>query len=282
MHLTGSIYNGGPEYLGEGYGFRYYGDTQHPFQLLSGAALSVGYTYSGAATPSSGLLVAGSVGVGTQSPAQALDVNGSINIEAGGNLDQQNSTVLRLSDNVNTVINPPSGSGSTYINWDRANGNTIYFENGSNYITGGGNWNMSGKLTVGTVDPLYTINGTNYATYVSGMTGQKEETSGVTDLSCSNNVCSSTIDFTANEGSDPWLFAEATNLKDNMAQMVVLLTPSFDGTVWYEKDVHNMTLTIYGDEAGEVSYRLTAPRFDASKWTNLSNETSTKGFIIND
>jgi hypothetical protein len=68
-----------------------------------------------------------------------------------------------------------------------------------------------------------------------------------------------------------------------MSQMIVTLTPSFDGNVWYTKSVAADTLTIHGAAAGEVSYNLTAPRFDAAQWPNLApaNESSTTGLIIN-
>jgi len=34
------------------------------------------------------------------------------------------------------------------------------------------------------------------------------------------------------------------------------------GKVWYEKNPEKNTLTIHGTQTGEVSYRLTANRFD--------------------
>ena len=52
-----------------------------------------------------------------------------------------------------------------------------------------GTGEFTGKLTANTIDPLYTIGGTNYATYVPGMTGEKEETAGtVTSEECRRNV----------------------------------------------------------------------------------------------
>jgi hypothetical protein len=76
-----------------------------------------------------------------------------------------------------------------------------------------------------------------------------------------------------------------------MANLVALLTPNFDGRVWYEKDAANSRLTIYGipresasaprDSAlPEVSYRLTANRFDHAKWTNYADDESGEGFVI--
>lgn len=155
-----------------------------------------------------------------------------------------------------------------------------------------GNLTLAGKLTVSTIDPLYTINGKNYATYVSGMTGQKEETAGTLELGKGKDgKYGYSIDFSGlSQGSDLWLFGKATDIKDGMDGLTIGLTPAFDGNAWYEKIPAKHLLVIHATATDnsaptiEVSYRLTAPRFDAAKWTNAApeNETTTKGFIIND
>ncbi len=143
------------------------------------------------------------------------------------------------------------------------------------------------KLTVNTVDPVYTIGGVNYATYMPGMTGVKEETTGTLTLSGNKYV----VDLNnLSEGSDLWLFSKATNLKNNLSKLTIILTPSFDGRVWYAKDLVNNKLTIYGSPANssqltaisyEVSYRLTAPRFDSASWTNYNHDIGVSGLTIN-
>jgi len=152
-------------------------------------------------------------------------------------------------------------------------------------VFGGG----TGKITVGTVDPVYTINGTKYATYLPGMTGQKEETSGVISCQVKHGRCEYKIDFsTAKEGSDLWLFYKISSFKNNFGKLTVLLTPSFDGQAWYEKDAAANVLKIFAqpediaDGWVEISYRLTAPRFDAAEWTNRAKDSDGHGFIIND
>jgi hypothetical protein len=62
--------------------------------------------------------------------------------------------------------------------------------------------------------------------------------------------------------------------------MVVLLSPASSAKVWYRIDKENYRLTIYGSRPIEVSYRLTAPRFDWEKWTNYSHDDVT-GFVLN-
>ncbi|KPJ71830.1 hypothetical protein AMJ50_00785, partial [Parcubacteria bacterium DG_74_3] len=85
------------------------------------------------------------------------------------------------------------------------------------------------------------------------------------------------IDFDELEkGSDLWLFWQTSN--KNLKDFVVLLTPSFEGRVWYEKNGN--TITIYGDESGEVSYGLSAPRVDYEEWDNLAKDQSLGGIIV--
>ncbi|HOA10715.1 MAG TPA: hypothetical protein PKN65_10600, partial [Tenuifilaceae bacterium] len=135
------------------------------------------------------------------------------------------------------------------------------------------------KLDVGTVDPIYTIDGQQYATYMAGMTGVKEETSGTLVLDKqSAGLFMSKLDFqNALPGSDIWLFGRTTNLLNNQKhfdQTSCLLTPNFAGQVWYEKDWDGRSINIFARPSNvnrasvEVSYRLTAPRFDQQQWTN--------------
>jgi hypothetical protein len=136
-----------------------------------------------------------------------------------------------------------------------------------------GNLNAN-KINAAEVDPPYTIGGKKYATYMAGMTGLKEETTGVVKLSGGKYV----MDLAkAEDGSDLWMFYKTANLEarayvapdgkvyrvtpeEIWGGVVVLLTPGFDGSVWYEKA--DGRIIIHGSKDGEVSYRLTAPRFD--------------------
>ena len=165
-------------------------------------------------------------------------------------------------------------------------------------VVGGG----GGKITAGTYDPIYTINGEKYATYGAGMTGQKEETAGVlrlqpaaggtaADGTAANGAWKAVIDFSNLEkGADLWLFAQVADFGGGWSNLAVFLTPSFNGTVWYEKDAANNRLTIYaipGSPASslasaprEVSYRLTAPRFDWRAWPNTSDDAFAPGLLV--
>src|SRR3989344_4437732 len=108
------------------------------------------------------------------------------------------------------------------------------------------------KITVTTLDPPYVINGIGYATYGAAFAGGvKEEVSGTVELN-SNYV----IDFKNQPiGSDLWLFYQVTDFGARWEKLQVILTPGFNGNVWYEKNPKAKTLTIYGTQKGEVSYR---------------------------
>ena len=180
----------------------------------------------------------------------------------------------------------------------------------------------TGKIDGAILDPPYTIGGKRYATYGLAMTGLKEETTGVIRLQKSEirntksempilsgildkvgtnpksqtpngiteTVYSYAIDFTSAEtGSDLWLFAKTTNLARHFDQMTVLLTPAFDGRVWYETDPATMTLIVYGVPYQltnlptyqlVVSYRLTAPRFDSAEWPNTRPQDDVEGMNL--
>ena len=148
----------------------------------------------------------------------------------------------------------------------------------------------SGKIDAGTVDPLYTIGGKRYATYMSGMTGVKEETSGVLTLDKNSaGLFMAKLDFIQSpEGSDLWLFGRTTNIINNQEhfnEISCLLTPNFSGETWYEKDWGSKDIIIFARpdnnqrERVEVSYRLTAPRFDSNSWNNYSNSDN-EGFNL--
>jgi hypothetical protein len=146
------------------------------------------------------------------------------------------------------------------------------------------------KLDVGTVDPIYTIGGQKYATYMAGMTGVKEETSGALVLNKqSAGLFMAKLDFqNSPAGSDIWLFGRTANLinnQDHFDQTACLLTPNFAGQAWYEKDWASRSINIFARPDNdnrtsiEVSYRLTAPRFDSEKWTNYS-DSEHEGFNL--
>ncbi len=190
------------------------------------------------------------------------------------------SNVLQISNtSINTVISGSVGIGvSPSYKLDVVSGGATTARFGTagtdTVIVGGG----SGKLDTGTVDPIFEINGSKYATYLPGMTGIKEETSGVVVLDVSHKYI---LDFSRAEvGSDAWLFYHATDFGKDWGNLAVLLSAGFDGQVWYVKEPVSGRLILYGSEAGEVSFRLTAPRFDHVSWPNVYTGEATQGLTV--
>jgi len=147
--------------------------------------------------------------------------------------------------------------------------------------------NISGvnKLTVTTVDPLYSIGGVKYATYASAVAGGvKEEYVGRGRLTASDESDTTdrtyvyVIDFEkVEQGSDLWVWYKAVDFsKDNVE---VLATPygvavpiayKIDGTkIIFTNDGSDKSYRIdrtNGTAGIEFSYRLVGKRFDWQKW----------------
>jgi len=220
--------------------------------------------------------ITGYVGIGT-TPSVALDV-GSGYVRAQRFEDtagapsyylDPGSASTSLSIHGNIV-----GDGAFSINSGGSNGAvTIDAGSADVYIGAGG----GGKLNATTIDPAYTIDGGKFATYVPSMVGIKEEATGTISTSefVQGQGYKTSLDFTeAPSGSDLWLFSNVTNLSQNLDKLVVLLSPAADTKAWYTLDPTGK-INIYTGVPTSVSYRLTAPRFDSSSWSNDRTDYST-------
>ncbi|PIT90980.1 hypothetical protein COU17_02945, partial [Candidatus Kaiserbacteria bacterium CG10_big_fil_rev_8_21_14_0_10_49_17] len=244
-----------------------------------------------AGTPSANgtLVVETALGIGMSTPgsviSEKLNVQGHIYATgvayATAFHDQGNGTyVLDPANTGNSLIVAGSGGfGTTTPTEQLSVANNIYV--GNNAATGlgqatstfQGDIKILGKLDVGTIDPVYTIDGTKYATYGHSTIGIKEEVVVTLNIGAYNeetgkyerNVAFSEL----SKGSDLWLFYQITEFGKDWKDLVVTLTPGFDGRVFYEKEPATNTLRIASDKAGEVSVRLIANRFDYKRWPNL-------------
>jgi len=136
-----------------------------------------------------------------------------------------------------------------------------------------GDIKIIGKLDVGTIDPVYTIDGTKYATYGHSTIGIHEEIVfkvKPTRWNPERKMYDFVVDFDSLPiGSDLWLFYQVTDFGKSWENLVVSLTQAFDGRVFYEQDVKGKRLHVFSEKIGLVSVRLIARRYDATKWPNL-------------
>ncbi len=146
-----------------------------------------------------------------------------------------------------------------------------------------GSASCDGKLDVATVDPPYTIEGVNYATYMATMTGVNEETAGrvQTNEYIPGVGYRAVLDFVhAPQGSEIWLFGRTTDIGTHINDLVVLLSPGSSTRVWYAVDPGSKTVSIYSAQPTTVSYRLTAPRFDTAMWPIRRPDDALIGLLI--
>jgi hypothetical protein len=164
-------------------------------------------------------------------------------------------------------------AGSAYI------GGALELSAGSNLVTSG--TISANKINVGTIDPLYNLKGTNYASFAASVVGGvKEETTGklLIDQAVAGEY-QKTIDFKRQTvGSDLWVWYNVIDFsKDNVE---VLLTPyGKPANVYYS--ISEEKLTFHSDVPVEVSYRLIAKRFDWKDWpTKAKDQTEKPNFIL--
>src|SRR3989344_8375686 len=223
----------------------------------------------------------GSVGIADTTPSYKLGVSGDIRSTGTIYADANGAAYLNGGDDATLNDVNVVNTVGIYGQQNSALG-CIRLGSGASDLCGSStNFSMTGTLTVSkvnvnTIDPVYTIDGKRYATYVASMIGQKEEVAGLMLVDGTTE-----INFRDQmEGSDLWLFAKATDLERNFEKMVVSLTPSFKETLWYEKGIENLSLIIHTQGRGEISYRFTAPRFDYLSLPTKLAEDEYQGLII--
>lgn len=218
---------------------------------------------------------------------QIADDSGTVTVDVLNNQltngDWKVASKLRIGSTVAPTFNLDV-TGTATVSGTLGTESTLYVKGDSNLagtVTVGGG---SGKMDVGTVDPPYTINGEKYATYLSSTIGIKEEVMGKITVSepVDGLGYRALIDLDAQpKGSDLWLFSKTTDLKTNIGHLSVLLTAAGQAKTWYEVDEPNKILAIYSSTPVDVTYRLSAPRFDSAQWTN-TRTGSAVGFVLND
>jgi len=150
-----------------------------------------------------------------------------------------------------------------------------------NLVMTGGNITGINKISVNTVDPLYSIHGTNYASFAASVVGGvKEEITGKINIDQKvGEEYQATLNFDEEKvGTDLWVWHNVIEFnKDNVE---ALLTPygGFANTYYY---ISGNSLIFKSDRPIEISYRLIAKRFDWRSWPTLpTDQTEKAGLII--
>ena len=146
------------------------------------------------------------------------------------------------------------------------------------------NQNITGvnKLTVGAIDPLYSINGTKYSTYAASIVGGiREEYAGKISLNHKNPATGeyeATIDFAnLTSGSDLWIWRKVVDFnKDNVE---VSFAPYGRSAQAYYL-INGNKLIFRADRRVEISYRLAGKRFDWRNWPTLATDQAEQGIEV--
>ncbi|MFA5109413.1 MAG: hypothetical protein WC458_02635 [Patescibacteria group bacterium] len=235
--------------------------------------------------------ISGTLGIGTNSPAAKLEVvssTGNTSILAGlkriSNVDlpfaATDAATKGYIDALLSTSTPIAGaylplSGGTMIA-----SSSINMNDGN--ITNLFDLEITNKLTVSTIDPLYRIGGVNYSTYAASISGGvKEEYIGKIMISKKNRISGefeAIIDFSKiEEGSDLWVWRRVVDFNNNNVD--VLITPyGRFAAVYYLIDGEK--LVFRSDYPVEVSYRLVGRRFDWRQWPTRATDQNGRGLEI--
>ena len=211
-------------------------------------------------TPAStGTIIAESrIGIGTSDPVAPLELVNNVQSGVDAYTDFQvllhdsgtAATSIGLGVETDTLIFNTDAEYDFYI--DGAATPEVSIDNATSTFQG--DLVIAGKLDVDTIDPVYTIDGIKYATYGHSTIGIKEEVVQTLQLTKRNKrsgYYEHSVAFgDLEEGSDLWLFYQISNFGDAWESLGVALTPSFDGRVFYEKDIENNRLLIKGTNSG--------------------------------
>jgi hypothetical protein len=266
-------------------------DTADNYGTFGVKTLSVGGSYAGIAAPTSGMIIEGSVGIGTTSPAaklEVVDASNSWSIMAGGrrishvDLPQYSDDAATrgyVDANYAPITGgsylPLAGSSMTGdINMQTHNITAL----GTATI---GTLNVT-KITAVTIDPLYSLNGINYATFVSSISGGvKEEYVGkikINEYNSKIKAFEAIIDFNnIKEGSDLWVWHKVVDF--NSENVDAAITP-YNGfaNVYYLIDGDK--LIFRSNKSITASYRLIGKRFDWRNWPTKALDQTIKGIEI--
>jgi hypothetical protein len=230
----------------------------------------------------------GNVGIGTTVPGYKLDVQGTGNFTG---------TV-----NVGTPTAASNAATKSYVDSAVASGLTGGGSSG-NFTTLNvtGNWNISGaaqgglnlngynisgvnsltvtKINATTIDPVYQIGDTKYATFAPSTIGVTEEAAGEGTLAKAGSDYEYAINFSKlAQGSDLWVWYQAVDFSKDTVNAIATPYGQF-AEIYYT--ISGSTLTFHGNAPAQFSFNLTGKRFDWQKWpTQIIDQSAPAGFVL--
>ena len=203
---------------------------------------------------------------------------------------------LTMGGNIRLAGNWLSGDGgneglfvdnSGLIGIGTTNPATALHVNGSLTVTNGdllmpGRQITVNKLNVSTIDPLYSIYGTNYASFAASIVGGvKEEVTGKINV---NKKVGTEYEYVINfdtvkKGSDLWVWRQVIDFNKDGVEAQITPYGKFANTYY---NILGNKIIIRADRPAEVSYRFIGKRFDWKQWPTIPiNQTEKAGLIIN-
>jgi hypothetical protein len=218
-------------------------------------------------------------------------VAGTVMTDSSGNLysASSSSSVLWGGNTAGNIWNLNSGSVGIGTSSPGLYGSVLTVS-GLAYFSGGarmdGALNMDnndithvGTLSAATIDPRYNIDGVNYDTFASAISGGvKEEYVGkinISKLDTATSEYAATIDFSrVAVGSDLWVWRRVIDF--NADNVDVNITPYGQfAEVYYM--INGNKLIFRSDRPVEISYRLVGKRFDWKSWPTKALDQTEPG-----
>lgn len=225
-------------------------------------------------------------GTGGASSNLSLQAGGTITLVAGG-LGGASDIFIDSAGNVGIGTSTPMVSakfivdGTAYVN-NQLSVRGINMLGGTNITMNGGNITGANKITVTTLDPLYDIQGTKYATYAPSITGGVYEEfvgSGTFKKDIGTGTYEFLVDFDrVPEGSDLWVWRHAVDFsKENVS---VFMTPygTFADTYYV---IEENRIVMHANTPADFSFRLVGKRFDWKEWpTRAENQEEPASLFV--